>query len=125
MNAREFFAAQHRAAEENAVRLTEADAEKVRKATLRALAEFCGEKVDLSSVVFEGGVVVFPDDLRLSFYCEYSVGGHDAFMVQGQCPQCGETCWSDHCYTPGNVGKMLEEFESHGHSCPVPDEEGI
>jgi len=119
MNARDFFAAQHRAAKENAARLIETDTERERKATLRALAEICGERVDLSSVVFEGGVVVFPDGPRLSFHGE---GSHDAFTVQGQCPQCGETCWSGRCFTAGRVGEMLEEFEPHGHSCPVPGE---
>lgn len=127
MNAsREFFARQHEAAEADAARQIEIDAEQEKRAVLRSLAEFCKGEVDLSSAAFEDGVVTFPDGLCLFFYREYGAGSRDAFRVRGQCPQCGEMCWSGLCFAPDRVGGMLEEFTPHKHSCPgcpVPDEE--
>lgn len=122
MNAREFFVQRHEDAERDAARYIKTDAEKEGRTVLRALAEFCMGEVDLSSVVFEDGVVIFPDGLRLSFYREYGEDSHDAFRVQGQCPLCGETCWSGACFAPYGVGEMLAAFSPQGHRCLVPDE---
>lgn len=119
-NAREFFVAQHKVAEENTARYVKVFAEQEKKTVLSALAEFCKGEADLSSVVFEDGVVIFPDGLRFSFY--FDDYGASGFRVQGQCPHCGETCWSEPCFTPDRVGEMLVAFEPQDHRCSVPDE---
>ena len=83
VNAREFFVAQHESAHKNATKYAKADAENGERTALRALAEYCQGEVDLSSAVFEGGVVIFPDGPTLSVY--YGGHGSNGFKVQGIC----------------------------------------
>lgn len=124
MNATEFFIGQHEAAEVKAQASIHVDLEQGKRSALRLLDDFFQRKID-PDVHFEDEVLVFPDGLRLAFHTEHGPAFSSPtsfFRVQGQCPHCGEACWSMPCYSAGKVGEMLAGFVSQNHRCPVPAE---